>query len=358
MGRPRARGVRIYGPYRRGGRWRVHIVDEADDRGRRQTKYRYFASEAVAEAWIDAARDQAQGRTVSQAMEAWLAHREAQGIMAQTVRTYRIALLSMLGGALGKPMRYLSGRGEELYRRAQRDANGRPYAASTHQFALGRSREMGRWLVKERWLRANPWDAVEAVGRRAVGADKVRLSTDESRQLAAWCYANLASQYAVLTLAYLLLGARASELCRRDVRDLDDGATVLKIGKTKTEAGRRSLQLPAELRSAILSLVAGRSTDAPIFVNELGVRLSRFLARKRVIECCKLAGVTAVPPQALRRTNADLAFEASVAPLAISQHLGHATATPSQVTTRSYAERGAAHEAKAERASRRLRLVP
>ena len=217
---------------------------------------------------------------------------------------------------------------------------------------------MGHWLVKGRWLRVNPWEDVESVGRRAVGADKARLGTDESRQLAAWCGANLGNQYAVLTLAYLMLGTRASELCRRDVRDLDDDATVLKIGKTKTEAGRRALHLPEVLRSAILALVSGRPADAPLFLNELGARLSRHLARKRVMECCKLAGVSVVPPQALRRTNADLAFEASVAPLAISQHLGHATAAPSQVTTRSYAGRGAADEARAERAERRLKLVP
>jgi len=291
-------------------------------------------------------------------MKAWLAHREVDGILPTTVRTYRIALLSMLGDCAARPLRYLSGRGEELYRRAQRDQEGTPYAAGTHQFALGRAREMGRWLVKERWIRTNPWADVEPVGKRAMGADKARLSTDESRQLAAWCYDHLGNQHAVLTLAYLLLGARASELCRRDVRDLDDGAMVLKIGKTKSEAGRRALHLPGDLRAAILTLVAGRATNAPIFLNELGARLSRFLARKRVMECCALAGVSVVSPQALRRTNADLALEASVAPLAVSQHLGHATAAASPVTTRSYAERGASDATRSERAARRLKLVP
>lgn len=57
-------------------------------------------------------------------------------------------------------------------------------------------------------------------------------------------------------------------------------------------------------------------------------------------ECCKAAGVTVVPPQALRRTNATMASEISETPLAIARHLGHTTGAAPAVTTRSYVARG------------------
>ena len=52
------------------------------------------------------------------------------------------------------------------------------------------------------------------------------------------------------------------------------------------------------------AMIAGRKQDAPIFTDEHDRRLSRYMARLRVRACCAAAGVTVVPPQALRRTNA------------------------------------------------------
>ena len=49
---------------------------------------------------------------------------------------------------------------------------------------------------------------------------------------------------AILALAYLLLGARAGEVVLRQVRDVDDGGRPLWIPDSKTEAGRRHLEVP------------------------------------------------------------------------------------------------------------------
>lgn len=179
------------------------------------------------------------------AVDAWLDYKRVKGRPPNTLRTYREMLGVILGRCMARPLRYLLDRGDQLYAAAQ---IGR--AADTHRNALGRARELGRWLVKRRWLPRNPFADVEAVGQRQVGADKIRLTTDESRVLDAWCAANVRSKYAVLTMAYLELGVRASELCERNVRDLDDDGTVIRVGKTKTAAGNRGLMLPPNLSAA------------------------------------------------------------------------------------------------------------
>ncbi|MFN2530924.1 MAG: amidohydrolase family protein, partial [Pyrinomonadaceae bacterium] len=64
--------------------------------------------------------------------------------------------------------------------------------------------------------------------------------------------------------AYLLLGPRASELVRRNVRDVDDGGRLLWIGATKTAAGylgQNSLGTIEVGKTADLLLIKGNPLD-------------------------------------------------------------------------------------------------
>lgn len=284
------------------------------------------------------------------AVEAFLAEKRAAGRAESTVTTYEDRLQILLGPVLKRPIRAVTHRGAELYAGTW---PGR--AADTHQHALLVGRLWGRWCVKRRLLRANPFAEVEPVGCRVVGADKARLSVDESRVLETWCRAHADDQGAVLTLAYLLLGSRASELVRRDVRDLDDDGRLLVIGRTKTAAGRRRLRIPDELSAMLVDLADGRAPDAPLFVRPDGVRWSRYVARRRVREALGAAGVTVLPPQALRRTQATLATEAGETALAVARHLGQAIGAAPKVTGQSYIGREAAAAAQSERARRAIR---
>ncbi len=242
------------------------------------------------------------------------------------------------------------GRGAELY--AESQVGRRP---DTHRNFLVVGRMWGRFCVKRGWLKAGPFVDVEAAGRRTVGADKARLTVDESRRLDAWCRSRPGDQAAILTLAYLLLGARASELVKRDVRDLDDGGQLLWINRTKTLSGRRRLRLPDELAGLLADLIAGRAGDLPIFTDVNGNRMSRHVARLRVRAVCKSAGVAELSPQALRRTQATLATDAGETALAVARHLGHATGEAPAVTERSYVARAAASDARGDRALKLIR---
>jgi integrase len=339
--------VRINGPYKHGRKWRVQFTTGS---GRdRSTSYQTFDTRAAAEACIDGARDEAQGVTVKGAIEQFLTEKRASGLADVTIAGYSARLVALLGPALSRPLRYVRTRGAELYRGVLEGR--RP---DTHQHALVIGNMWGRWCVKRKLLKENPFADVDPIGRKTLGADKSRLTVDESRVLYAWCVAQPTNVDAVLTLGYLLLGSRASELTKRDVRDLDDGGRLLWIRATKTAAGRRRLSVPPELIEPLLALCHGRSSDAPIFVHPDGSRWTRQLARRKVMACCKAAGVPVLPPQALRRTQATLATEAGETALAVARHLGHSTGEAPSVTTKAYIERNAVVDARAERARRTL----
>lgn len=341
------RGPGIYGPYKHGQRFRLHVVT-GSGRGRKTT-YRTYATRALADAAKAGANDEARGITVIEAIKAFLEAARAKELADLTIVTYEQRLTTLLSTFLHRPVRAVAQRGAELYA-----ATIPSHSAAYHQNMLAVGRIFAKWCIKKRWLRVNPFADVEPVGRRVLGADKARLTVDESRKLEAWCLARR-DQDAALTLGYLYLGPRCSELAQRSVRDLDDGGSLLWIGKTKSPAGRRKLRVPAELGALLLELCAGRPGDAPIFVDAHGDRMNRNSARNRVRAVCAAADVPVLPPQALRRTQASLATEAGETALAVARHLGHATGAAPKVTGQAYIERDAAVAAQGERALRVIR---
>lgn len=226
---------------------------------------------------------------------------------------------------------------------------GRPRAPDTHQGALSVGKAWAAFCVKQRWLKANRFAEVEPVGAKTMGADKARLTVDETRKLQAYCHAHVEDLGAVATLTLLLLGMRSSELVNRNVRDLDDEGRLLWIGKTKTKAGRRRLRVPPELVPLLLAVAGGRPGDAPLFMGDQGRRWTLNTALRQVKRVCVAAGVLELPPQGLRRTQATLAEEAGETGLAVARHLGHATGAAPAVTHRSYVGRDTARNAEVER---------
>lgn len=358
MAKQRSNGPRIYGPYEHGSGWRVHVVTRRG--GKRTTVYKSFATRGEADAFITGARDEAQGVTVSNAVRDFLESKRAKKRAPSTIASAEDRLALILGSVMARPVRYVVGRGEELYAASQvypdgHRRGGQRRADDTHQNALAVAKDWGAWCVRRKLLKVDPFASVEPVGRRTRGADKARLTVDESRKLDAWCRSHASDQGAVLTLGYLLLGARASELVRRDVRDLDDDGRLLWIGETKTAAGRRRLEIPPVLGAMLIDLARDRAPDAPLFVSEAskrwaaGRRWSRFVARAEVLRCCRAADVPALPPQALRRTQATLATDAGATGPMVARHLGHESAV---ITHQAYIGRDAAKDAQVERSLR------
>lgn len=337
---------RVYGPYRHGDQWRLHVVTGSG--GERKTTYDCYPTRELAEAALAGARSQAQGITVKDAVDALLAQMRTNGLAESTIKTneFRLSHFFQLPQNANRPLRWLNSRGDELYAAAQVERS-----ADTHQAELALAKQLGDLCVKKRWLKANPFAYVEPVGKKTHGSTKSRLRVDESRKLRAYCLEHGDDQHAVITLAYLLLGSRASELVKRDVRDLDDDGHLLWINRTKTVAGVRRLIIPDELRELLLRLAEGKAPDAPLFTKEDGSRATRYWAYHHVKRICREAKVPELSPQALRRTQSDLATDAGVAAVEIARHLGQ---TSPRVTDRSYRDRNVVADAKVDRTLRIL----
>ena len=98
---------------------------------------------------------------------------------------------------------------------------------------------------------------VEGIGKRRHG--KAQLRVDEARKWVAKAVelADKGEAGAVAALLALVMGMRAGEIVSRVVRDLDDDGKLLWIPDSKTEAGRRTLQVPAFLQPLLKALAKG-----------------------------------------------------------------------------------------------------
>lgn len=320
--------TRIYGPYKHGDIWRVHEVTRSG--GRRKTRYRVFATQDLADAWLDGACDQAQGITVKEAVDRFLAwKRTDKGCAETTIENYSFRLHRLLdldkNGA--RSLNWVRARGKELYRASVYGAG------DTHINGLNVGRMWGNFLIEERLAKANPFAGVKSVGKRRRGAHKPRFTVNESRKLEAYCFEHAGDPYAVLTYGYLMLGKRASELVGLTPRDLDDDGWLVRINDAKTEASIGSIGVPAELRDMLLGIAKGKPDGAPLFTNLGGGKLTRHTAYARVRAVLAAAEVPVLSPQALRRTFIDNASRQNIALHSIAKMAGH---TSTAVTTRSY----------------------
>ena len=139
------------------------------------------------------------------------------------------------------------------------------------------------------------------VGKRRHG--KPQLRVDEARrwltkavELADSGEAGAAAAAALLAF---VMGMRASEIVNRVVRDFDDDAKLLWIPDSKTEAGRRTLQVPTILQPLMKQIAHGKSPAAMLFGHHW-----RDWVRKWVKRICEAAGVPKVTAH----------FEVSTAP--------------------------------------------
>jgi integrase len=133
--------------------------------------------------------------------------------------------------------------------------------------------------------------------------------------------------------------------------ELDDGGRLLWIPESKTEAGRRTVEVPALLRPHLKKLAKGRAGDALLFGGikredgtvEPHLRGWILFWTKKI---CEAAGVPKVSAHSLRGLHSTVALQAGATSHLVAATLGHAS---DQVTLQSYAAPGAGHSAKAAR---------
>jgi integrase len=324
---------RVYGPYREpNGSYRV-VVDNGSARASKT-----FASEAQADKFVEAINAESEGRTVSDAVDTFIAAETARGLKTSTTDRQRFHLRRILQlNANGhRAITWLTPTvASRLYLEAQRGA------VDTHRGALAVARQFGAWCATKGWIRSAPFEGVKGRGRRKHGKPQLRI--DEGRRFLSTCLdaADHGDTGAIATLGYLWMAIRNTELVDRLVRDLDDDCRVLWVDDAKCEKSKRPVPIPELLRPYFRFLARDKLPGAPLFQAASGRARSRDWATDQVPRLCKLAGVSRVTPHGLRGCVATWAKIGGAQDQAIANALGHDLS----MTRRHYFDRQAIDEA-------------
>jgi integrase len=214
-------------------------------------------------------------------------------------------------------------------------------AVDSHRNILAEVKTFLRWSMSKGYLRTNPIEGVQGTGKRRHGKPQLRIDEARKWQAKAVLLAEEGEDGAVAALATLVMGLRAGEVVSRIVRDLDDDGRLLWIPDSKTEAGKRTLQVPEFLRTYLLELARGKRSEDLLFGYH-----DRNWPRKWVAKICKAAKVPKVSAHGMRGLHGTLAVETGLSAHAVAAALGHESVT---TTLRSYAKAGAGSGARQKR---------
>lgn len=334
-----AAGPGAFGPYLHRNRFRV-LLRARDG----EESYHSFATKTAAEefrvaAAEEVAAEKAGERTVADAITAYAQHLRDKGnkktSLDETPRRLRWFFAPYLIDPVDTLHRRQCAKRYDEITRAINPRTAKPYAVDTHRNTLSECRSFLAWCVEHRWLRSNALDGVKGKGKRKRG--KAQLRIDECR---AWTNRALklakSEPGAVAALCSCVLGMRASEIVSRVVRDLDDSGRLLWIPDSKTEAGKRTLEVPEMLRPLLVRLARNRGAEEQLFG-----RHWRDWPRAWVKRICRAADVPPVTAHGMRGFFATVGVAHGAAHM-VAAALGHETP---ETTMQHYASAGVADAA-------------
>jgi integrase len=316
-------GERVHGPYAHGKRFRL-VIKSGDGKQRKLT----FDSEDEANEFKAELSKDCDPRTIDEAVSAYLKHLRETGVKETSSKThwYRLRAFFALGTIernSGGPLSRLTPERAKAFYDELRTKS----AVDTHRNCLTLAKAFGAWCVKQGWLRTNPLADIEPMGRRKRGKEQFRVS--EARKFITTCraLADNGDAGAIAAMTALLLGMRASEVVERVVRDLDDDGRLLWIPNAKTDAGRRTLEVPELLRPHLVKLAKGKQPQDRLFTDS-----DRHYLLYHVRRICDLAKLPPVTAHSLRGLHSTLATEHGSTGHVVASALGHT----SYATTRAH----------------------
>ena len=349
-GRPRREYPYVCGPYKHGNKWRL-IVRTARDGRRYQGFTRTFESVETARTYKREYERQAaaSGRTLEDAIEAFLRHCTRNGNKAVTITTTRFKLGQIFRDQKAALVDLTRMKAKELYEETVDSG----LAVDTHRGALAQAKRFSEFCRREGWLKYNPFADIDGVGRRKRG--KEQLTYNEAAAFEDCCYnAWLArkDRAAIAGLLALVFSMRATEVSQLRSIDVDDNGRILRIGEVehKTEQSKRMAKVPARYRPILLELAANPALpDGRLFSLDRGVKRNKPADRHWVLRAVrrlmKEAGVRTVTTHGLRGTSATIG-SAHVGAQTMSTALGHASV---EITKAHYIDADAIEDAGAER---------
>lgn len=312
----------IYGPYRHRSRWRNIVIDNDG----KQTFVSYESWEEADAERRDAHKEEAAqcGVTVGQAIDEYETWQKARKLKPSSYKTTHQRLGKFLSEVIKLPIASLTpARTKPIY-----DGWVTRAPVDTHRNMLAESKTFANWCVTKGWIKRSPFAVVKGVGKKKKG--KLQLRFDEARQwyATAHCLAD-GEPGAIAAMATFVFGLRASEVAQLAVRDLDDGGRLLWVADSKTEAGKRTLEVPDDLHSLLQRLASGKAATDPLF----GAGRTRYWVYYWVQRICQLARVQKVCAHAMRGLHGSTAVDAGATPKLVAAALGHASVS---VTERHY----------------------
>jgi integrase len=311
---------RVHGPYKHGNKWRIVLVGEDGTQA-----VESFGSKDEAEAEKRRNEDEVEryeGITVAQAIDKYEVYQRGKGNKPRSIQTTRGRITRLLADVATRPLQSIRDNSAfRVYAKLQTQVS-----TDYHRNALNETRTFFNWCMArpQKWIKSNPFKEVKGEGKRKKGKPQHRI--DESRKFEARCFELIAAGdiAGAVSLSALYFGTRITELVSRPVRDLDDDGWLLWIPDSKTEAGRRTLEVPDSLRVVLQQLAAGRQPDEPLFKGpRKGQAITRYTAYDMVKRVCREAGVPEVSPHGLRGTHSSLARERGATPKMVAAALGH-----------------------------------
>jgi len=316
----------IYGPYKRGERWRLVVVT---DGGQSTTVSYATEDDAIAEKQDAEKKLAAQnGVTVALAIDQYETWQKARGLKPNSYTTTRARLTKFLGDVQFTALATLTeAKAKGIYDRWVVKS-----PTDTHRNMLVECRTFMRWCVSRGWIKRSPFEKVKGEGKRRRGKPQLRI--DEARRWMATAMNLAASEpSAVAAMLTVELGMRASEVAGVAVRDLDDNGRLLWIAEAKTEAGRRTVEVTERLHPLLAALAAGKKGTEPLF----GPDRTRYWVGYWVQRICELAKVPVVCAHSMRGLHATLSRVAGYTGHGVSAQLGHTSTT---VQERHYLQAG------------------
>lgn len=207
---------------------------------------------------------------------------------------------------------------------------------------LSSARGLVDFCLKAGFIRRDPLSEVQILGHKKRG--KKQLHIDESRCFVAEALKHPDDPLAVACAAMIYTGLRPGEIMGLQVRDLDADGTILWVEKSKTEAGKRGVEVAEVFRPFLQSMARGRNSQDYLFefkperarvcADERKRRVDALLRRTRSL--CKSAGLPEVCSHSMRGLHSTLAAGFGATGHAVAKALGH---TSFNVTKRHYVDR-------------------
>ena len=319
-------------PYRHHHKWRVWF------RGLDGKKaHRTFDTEDEAEDFIEKSRPKlltGGGHPIGDLVDKYLDERR-QSLRASSMKTIEFRLRALSKDRAAVPVEGFP------WMRAWTEHGAKQSVDSQHGI-LSAARGLVDFCLKAGFLRRDPLSEIEISGHKKRG--KKQLHIDESRRFVDKALKHPNDPLAVACAAMIYTGLRPGEIMGLQVRDLDADGTILWVEKSKTEAGKRGVEVAEVFRPFLRSLAQGRNSQDYLF--EFKPERARVCSdeRKRRIDAllrktwslCKSAGLPEVCSHSMRGLHSTLAAGFGATGHAVAKALGHTSFT---VTKRHYVDR-------------------